>query len=152
MDSPATADDAPDDLVDGCGRVVVAGIDRFEEEPGPRGPFVANAEDDHAAHQVLRTVATGAAHLPLRPDDVAVDHAGDHRGADVRDGSEDLFPVGSHLGPAVEAAPRMDGCVVAVVVGEAVDERHRGRGRSSRLADVRPSSLAAVVTVIQLSL
>ena len=28
----------------------------------------------------------------------------------------------THLGPPVEAAPRMDGCVIAVVVGEAVDE------------------------------
>ena len=34
--------------------VVVAGIDRFEEEPGPRGLFATNAEHDHAPHQMLR--------------------------------------------------------------------------------------------------
>ena len=67
-------------------------------------------------------VAAGTPHLPLRPDDVAVDDGGDHAARDVRDGGEDLFPVGSHLSSAVEAALRMGGCVVAVVLGEAVDQ------------------------------
>jgi hypothetical protein len=97
-------------------------LERLQVDPGRPHERAIHLEDDHAAHLVQCSVASSAAHLPLRPDGVAVHHACEHPRRDVGDTGEDLLPVAANLITPGKAALRMRGCLVHVALGETRDD------------------------------
>jgi hypothetical protein len=60
--------------------------------------------------------------FPFAPDGVAVDGEGEHLRCHVGNKGEDLLPIAADLLASEEAACRMGGCFVAIVLGEAADD------------------------------
>ncbi len=109
-------------VANGVGDRGGAVVDRLQIEAGLLRAAIPQAEHDDAAHQVGGAVRTGAPHLPFGPDFGTVDGVGKNLCAHIRDGAEDLLPVGADLAIALEAPTGVGGGQVLVVSGEAVDE------------------------------
>ncbi len=107
----------------GIGVRTVVLVDRFQIETSRNRLTALEAEDDHAAHQVVSAVAPGAAHLPLRPHVRTVRNPAQHTGVNVRYESEYFPPVGANLVQTVEVPTRMSGCLVAIGRVEACHNR-----------------------------
>src|SRR5207247_8279621 len=94
-------------------------VSRLDIQASPVNSVAANAEDDDAARPVSPSVSSGASHLPLGPDVVALNGAPNHLDVDVRDERKDLLPIPAHLSSAAKAAGWMCRRLVLVVLGKA---------------------------------
>src|SRR4051812_19291910 len=121
-ESPDVARWYDDGATDGIVHVSAAALDGLEIEACRRRASVGDGEEDHAAHEMRRSVSSRAADLPFRPYGLAV-HAATHDVRRyVRHRAENLFPVSANLLASLKITRGMRGCLVPIIGREAVDE------------------------------